>query len=234
MLRIYSSFSRDKIINNKGDVQIKKGGPAFYINNVFKKNKFPYLLKIGKIINVEIKLENNEEIGKVKEKIKSQKILFKNTDNVILVSTIGKEWILNSIDDKKIKVFLDIQGYVRDLDFFGKKKFFNKRFLSHIFCLKGTEEELKHIPKNIIKKQKNKCLLITKGQEGSVVFSKKKKFIFKPSKKIISRDTIGAGDTFFANFVLNFIKTGDEIEATGKIATEETVEFLMQHAKQNK
>lgn len=123
------------------------------------------------------------------------------------------------------------RGYVRNLNIFGKKKFLNDSFLDQIFCLKGTKEELKYIPQDIIKRQKKKCLIITEGENGSAIYYKDKKFIFKPSKIIKTNVTIGAGDTFFANFVLNFIETGGNVTIAGRIATAETLKFLQQYEK---
>lgn len=235
MISIYSSFSKDKILDSEGEVLSNtNGGPAFYIEKVFKNNKFPYILKTGKIINVEIKLEKNKEIGRVGENIKSFKIPLKNYAGPILISTIGKEWILGDNPNKQARIFLDIQGYVRDLNFLGGKAFFNAPFLKNIFCLKGTEEELKFLPKKIIKNQKNKCLIITRGAKGSVIYYKNKKFIFKPFEKIRIISTIGVGDTFFASFVLNFIKSSGNIVESGRAATKDATGFLskISYAKQ--
>lgn len=227
MIFIYSSFSKDKILNSEGSVLSNiKGGPAFYIEKVFKDNKFPYTLKTRKVINVEIKLEKNKEIGRVKEKIKSHKVSLANCVEPILISTIGKEWIFNNQPKKQAEIFLDIQGYVRNLNFLGGKAFFNAPFLKNIFCLKGTEEELKFLPKKIIKDQKNKCLIVTRGNDGSVIYYKNKKFVFKPLKKIRTASTIGVGDTFFASFVLNFIESNGNIIKSGQTATNDAANFL--------
>lgn len=111
MIIIYSSFSKDKILNSKEEVlSVKKGGPAFFIENVFKKNQFSYILKADKVVNIEIKLEKNKETGKVEEGIKTQEISFKNLSGPVLISTIGEEWIFKEIPKEKVKIFLDIQG----------------------------------------------------------------------------------------------------------------------------
>jgi len=226
MITIYSSFASDKILNEKGRlVSIKeKGGPAFYIGRVFKKSGLPYILKAGKPIEVEIKLLKNQEVGKVKQKIKARGIILKNNDPV-LISTIGKEWVLGNNVPENTKVFLDIQGYVRDLKHFGQKTFFNSPFLENVFCLKGTAEEINYLPKEVIKNQKSRCLIITKGSSGLVIYDRRKRFLLRPKQKIQCKNTLGAGDTLFAYFVNQFLKTNDVFKSA-QCAVKKTFEFL--------
>ena len=227
MISVYSSFSKDKIMDEGGKIMsVRKGGPAYFIERIFKKYRFSYLLKTEKAIEVEIKLSPKGEMGRVKNKLKTKRIRVRNTRKPVLISTTGKEWMLKNNIPEDAKVFLDIQGYVRDLRRFGKKTSFNAPFLSEIFCIKGTKKEISYLPKNIIEKQKDKCLIITKGSEGAFVYYEGKKFLFKPKTKVIQKMAIGAGDVFFASFVLNFIKSNGNIIKSGRAASKEVVEFL--------
>ena len=227
MIIVYSSFSNDKVFDEKGKLisTKEKGGPAFYIGRVFKKSGLPYMLKTGEFIEVEIKLLKNKEIGRVKGKIKTKKISFKNSSDPVLISTIGKEWMSGNDVPEGAKVFLDVQGYVRNLKHFGTKAFFKDAFLENIFCLKGTAEEMNYLPKEIIKNQKSKCLIITKGGDGLILYDKGKKFLLKPKRKIWCKDTLGAGDTLFAYFVNRFIETGNALKSV-QYAIRKTSEFL--------
>ena len=146
-------------------------------------------------------------------------------NNPVLISTIGKEWLLGGKFNRKAKIFLDIQGYVRDLKHFGKKTFFKSPFLEDISCLKGTVEEINHLPKEIIKKQRSKCLIITKGNEGLILYYKGNKSLLRPNKKIQRKDTLGAGDTFFAYFVDQFLKINNAFKSA-QYAINKTSEFL--------
>lgn len=223
MIKIYSTFSED-IILDKDCTLIKKGGPAFFIEQIFKKYKIKHKLHIGDVIKVQINITNKGEYGKIISSIKENKKIqsIKNND-IIVISTIGREWIL---DDKIIpnqaKIFLDIQGYVRIKEKFNK--FFKNNFWNKIYCVKGTEREINKLPKNIIKNQKKKCLIITKGDKGSVIYFNNKRYLFH-SDRIKVKNTIGAGDTFFAAFVAHFAKTNDVVKSA-KFAMKEVKKFL--------
>lgn len=68
--------------------------------------------------------------------------------------------------------------------------------------------------------------MVTKGENGSEVFHQGIQFSFAPRIIVHPLDTIGAGDTHFAYFVITFLKTGDVCKS-GAVATEETSVFLM-------
>lgn len=225
MLKIYSTFSKDIILDeNRNRIVIRKGGPAFFIEKVFRKHKVRYEMNSGNVLKVEIVLTKEGEKGKVKGEIKeSKEIQNINNNDFVLISTICGEWVLGDNILSGAKIFLDIQGYIRT-----KKKvddFLNNDFWDKVFCIKGTEEEINKLPEKIIKNQKKKCLVITKGKNGSVIYFKNKKYAFCP-KRINSKDTIGAGDIFFANFFLKFMETNDIIKS-GTFATKETENFLI-------
>lgn len=223
MIKIYSTFSED-IILDKNSKSIKKGGPAFFIEKIFKKYKIKYKLHTNDVLKIEIKITNKRERGKIINNInESKKIKNIKNNDIIIISTIGNEWILdNKYIPSQTKIFLDIQGYIR-----ANKKtdvLFKSSFWDKICCIKGTEKEINNLSKDIIKNQKKKCLIITKGEKGSIIYNKNKKYIFK-TKKIESKNTIGAGDTFFAAFVYFFTKT-NSIEKSGILATDEVKNFL--------
>jgi len=227
---ILSTFAKDKIIDRKRKiVTIKKGGPAFYLSNVFKKEKILFNFITSSIAEIEILITKNGEIGKVKEKPKIQKIDFsKIKTDYLVISTILNDFNLSGVSFFKGKIFLDIQGYVRDSRRLGGKKFFSppEEIISSVFCLKGTKEELKYIPKIWLNQQKQKILIITKGKLGCEVFIFGKKFQLRPKKKIIAPNTVGAGDVFFAYTISKFLKT-NEILKSIEYALKRTSEFLL-------
>jgi sugar/nucleoside kinase (ribokinase family) len=92
--------------------------------------------------------------------------------------------------------------------------------------MKGNEEEIGKLPRNILENQKKKMLIITRGARGVLVYFHNKKYEFI-GKKIRSVNTIGAGDTFFANFIVTFLKTDGNIMESGNFAISKTEKFLL-------
>jgi len=224
-ITILSTFTRDKIIDKAGKtISTQKGGPAFYISNVLKKENIPFELITAPLMNIEILKTKGNEIGRVKTELKTQKTDFSKIKTPILViSTILNEFDLNGISSFKGKVFLDIQGYVRDGNNFGGKKQFtaSKEIISSIFCLKGTEEEIKYISPGFI----NQTMIITKGNLGCEVFISGKKTELKTERIINTPESIGAGDTFFAYLISQFSKNNDFLKSV-KYAMDQTSKFL--------
>lgn len=228
-ITILSTFAEDKLVNERGSIiRRQKGGPAFYLTRALKSEKHPFTLKSGPVMKVEILITKKGEFGRIPNKLKPKSIRFSAIRTPLLVvSTIMDEFDLKNFPDFKGMIFLDVQGYVRDGNNFGKKKIWkpSKEVMANIFCLKGTKEELKNIPPQFIEAQKRKVLLVTNGKLGCGVFAFGKWYLIKPEKIIRARNTIGAGDTFFAYFVSKFVKTG-EILGSVKYATESTSNFL--------
>ncbi len=229
-ITILSTFAQDKIINkDAGTERIVRGGPAFYISKVFEEEKLPFNLITASNAEVEILIKEDSEKGRLVKKPVIKKVDFiKIKTPFLLISTILDDFDLENISAFKGKVFLDIQGYVRDGERFGGKKLYNlqTKVQSSIFCLKGTEEELNYIPRNWLTSQKKKILIITKGKSGCILFTSGEEFELNVSRKIVSHNTIGAGDTFFAYIISHFINTNNIKESIG-YAIEKTSDFLL-------
>lgn len=225
MFSIFSAYAVDRIFDKRNKlIQTRKGGPAFFIEKIFNKHRIKYKVHAGKPIMVEIRIGKKGEAGEIKSNIIEKEIKNIKSDDTIVISTIGREWMLGSRIADKSNIFLDIQGYARTTrkndDLFGRE------FWSQIFCIKGTEAEMRKLPLNVIKNQKEKCLIITKGAKGAEIFYNNKKYIFNPRKQLSVRNTIGAGDVFFANFIISFMKTKGDIRKIGNSAIRETELFL--------
>ncbi|MBI2645300.1 bifunctional hydroxymethylpyrimidine kinase/phosphomethylpyrimidine kinase [Candidatus Uhrbacteria bacterium] len=229
-LAVLSTFSHDTLIRkDESVINRQEGGPAFYIKKVLEEEKTRYILKTGKKMNVEILVTKREEFGRVPKNSIPKKIKFSQiVTPFLLISSVLDEFNLENLYGFKGKIFFDIQGYVRDGDDFGKKKTWkpSKEVFGNIFCLKGTKEELQNIPKKQREAQKKKILLITKGERGSEIFVFGKRYIVKPSKVIRSKNTVGAGDTFFSYVTAHFIKTKKVLDSI-QYATEKTTLFLI-------
>jgi len=228
-ISLISSFAEDKIIDKKNNfIKKQKGGPAFYINQIFKKEAIRFDLLTASPFQVEILVKNNEEFGKITKKSKKIEVDYKNiTTPILFISGILDEINLNNIHQYTGRIFLDAQSFVRNGSFFGGKKQWKptKKIIDSFFCIKATQEELAHLSPELVRAQKNKCLLITKGKKGFDLYLKNDKLIYKPIKEIDNSENIGAGDSFFSYFVANFSRTENLLKAAD-YANKKIINFL--------
>lgn len=89
--------------------------------------------------------------------------------------------------------------------------------LLHEFGLYEYSENPCEIIQNICKKYKKiKIIIYTKGENGSAVYSAEKdEFFFFEAEKAKVVSTVGAGDSYSAAFLFEYLKSGD-IEAAGR------------------
>jgi fructose-1-phosphate kinase PfkB-like protein len=86
---------------------------------------------------------------------------------------------------------------------------------------------MRYIPKTVVEEQKNKMLIVTDGIFGVELFYNSQRY-FVPSNVVEGlRDTIGAGDTFFAEYVSGLINNLEPERALAR-AVNETSDFLSQ------
>ena len=224
VVTVVSSFANDAVLNKQGQVvSLRRGGPAYFVKNIFEQEKIKFDLVVGEEIDVEILVTESGEFGRVKTQIRNQNLGDIKTE-CLLLSTIVNEWPFMLKKYSGI-LFIDIQGFVRDPSDFGKKRMISVPKRYRPFCVKGTEQEICYLPLDFIESQKERCLIVTKGIMGSTIFYKRKEFTFKPRKIARVLHTIGAGDTFFALFFAEFSRTHD-VRVSGNYATEETILFL--------
>lgn len=223
MIKVFSTYTKDIIhdINNGRKIN-RDGGPAFFIENVFKKNKIKYTMNVQKA-KIEIYVKDGIEKGILSGSLKTREIKNIRNEDIIIISTVDNEWIPCDNLPNGAKIFLDVQGYARSAR--KNRGVYKLDFWNNIFCMKSNDHEIKELPKKIINNQKKKCLIISKGNKGAEIYFKNKKCIFV-AKKIKSKDTIGAGDTFFANFIVKFMYTNDIIKS-GNFAIKKTDFFLI-------
>jgi putative hydrolase of the HAD superfamily len=236
-ITILSTFAKDKLFFKKECLYKEQdGGPAFYISRVFEDEKIPFDLKSVPKIEVDILINKRGEFGKILSKPEAMKIDYSKIESPYLfISTILDEVDLSGINNFKGKVFIDIQGYVRNGNDFGRKKFWNPKgeIADSFFCVKGTKEEIEYIPIDFRNRQKKKMLVITDGSNGSVVYCKGIKYKIKPKEKIKVADTIGAGDTYLAYFICKFIVT-ESARVSIEYATKKVFNFLSDKRKEKK
>ena len=112
-------------------------------------------------------------------------------------------------------IALDIQGFVRKLktnNTNNKKLGISEQIANKISILKGTEEELSYIDNKFLDDQKRRILIITKGEMGFDIFFKEKEYRFI-ANPIFAKNTIGAGDSFFTAFAVEFLRTKDILKS---------------------
>ncbi len=228
-ISIVSTYATDRLIDAKTNqiIQEQKGGPILYIIRVLEKLGLQPKVYAAEEMLVEILICDDDEFGKIDPPRNRVKLPQLNTEFAI-VSTILDEWDLSPAFNYAGKLFVDIQGYVRDGSAFGKKRVWNEiRDISpYIFCLKGNDVEIGMLPQDVVYDQKkNRMLIITKGREGAEAFYRQKYVACRPPSVIRPRNTIGAGDTFFASFVAKFMETNDIMESN-KFALSQTTNFL--------
>lgn len=224
-----STFTNDVLIKNGKIIGTQKGGPAFYIQQALMREQVLFSLITATLMTVEILLTKKGEFGRVLNNPVPKKVNFsKIRVPYLIISSVLNEFDLSELPKYQGKVFLDIQGYVRNGNDFGKKSLWRpqQEIFNKIFCLKGTQEELAYLPARYIQTQKQKILLITKGVRGCEAFIFGKRFLIKPTKKITAQNTIGAGDSFLAYFVANLIIIKNVFTGV-KYATKKTAEFLI-------
>lgn len=228
-ISVVSSYATDRLINAKTKKVIKeqKGGPVLYIVQALQVLGIEPKVYTGEEMLVEILVRDEDEFGKIHEAGIKSLLPQLNTSSVI-VSTLLDEWDLSKASDYSGKMFVDIQGYVRDGSAFGKKKSWRdvENLGRFIFCLKGNDIEIGMLPEEIQEDQKrNRMLIITRDSKGVEIYYKGKRFENAPEVVVHPPNTIGAGDTWFANFVAKFMETED-VEKSAVFALNKTSEFL--------
>ena len=227
-ISVVSTYATDILVDSEGYVISKqKGGPLLFIDQALKKSSVDYKVFTGQPMVVEILINDEGEFGKVSKQPTTRELSAVSAGKWVLVSTILDEWTINPKANIPEKLFIDIQGYVRDGHDFGNKKRWDihKELTDKIYCLKGTEEEIKYLPTEVVKSQQQRLLLITKGIKGIKMYYKGKVHNI-PVKAVEGlKDSLGAGDTFLANFVIALYRGNTPYEAA-TIASEETTKFL--------
>ncbi len=228
-ISVISTYASDRLIDGRTGKITKeqKGGPVLYIVQALESLGLEPKVYTGEEMLVEILVKDDDEFGKIHEPETKSQLPQLETASAI-VSTLLDEWDLTNARDYMGKLFVDIQGYVRDGSAFGKKKawFEIKDLAPAIFCLKGNEVEIETLPPEVIADQKeNRMLIVTKDSSGVEVYYKGQSYIASPQEILHPPHTIGAGDTLFANFVAKFMETED-IKQSTDFALAQTSKFL--------
>lgn len=96
--------------------------------------------------------------------------------------------------------------------------------IANIFGWKGEEQE---ICKKILTEYNLDVLVLTKGTDGSFIFTPRQTS-YQPTPKVHVADTVGAGDSFTAAFVASYLQ-GNRIEDAHQLAVEVSAYVCTQH-----
>lgn len=221
-ITVISSFAEDEIFYTEfEETEIHKGGPALWIIKALESLNFNPRVFTGKL-NAKVKIirENMEERGSI---VSVEPIILPSllSADLFIISTISDEFNLENIKKIHGTVALDIQGYARKLKNTNKKLMIPKEIVTSITMLKGTETEVACLEDEFLNDQKRRTLIITKGETGFDIFFHEKKYEFA-ANRIFVKNTIGAGDSFFTAFAVEFLRTNNILKSGefGKVFVE--------------
>lgn len=226
-ITLVSSTSVDTVIDEAGKITSKQaGGPALFIGNALESDSINYNSVLGNEVEVEILLTGHGEYGRIINTPTKKSFNALTTYDWTILSTIIDEWVIKPGNLPK-RLCLDIQGYVRDGEDFGRKQLWSDgaSLLGSIYCLKGTKQEIACLPREVLEDQKQRVLVVTDGERGAEIYYKGTLFRIPVAKIDNLIDTIGAGDTFFGHFVAAMFR-GKPPEAAGIYAAKKTTQFL--------
>lgn len=118
--------------------------------------------------------------------------------------------IVERAKENKIKISFDV-NYREDLfNSFDEAKERYKFFIDNADIIKFSDEEISLFYPNLKEEEvihnfNEKCLIITKGNKGSLAYIDNKIYTYS-SFKVKVKDTIGAGDSFFSGFLHSYLK----------------------------
>ncbi|MFP4396879.1 MAG: carbohydrate kinase family protein, partial [Desulfonatronovibrio sp.] len=119
--------------------------------------------------------------------------------------------------DKKARVFCDInlrdpwwtEELVRDILGWCEYLKVNEEELGRVCSLEGinTSADLEQKAEILRKKRDLKCLVVTLGSKGAMLFPEDQEYLFAPSPRVQAfKDSVGAGDAFCSVFLLGIAR----------------------------
>lgn len=226
-ISIVSTHATDTLVDPAGRIISKQpGGPMAFIERVLRISNTPYNSFNGDVVDTQILITDSGEFGKAPVLPTSRSLSELYTSRWTIISTVLDEWVISEAPLPE-RLFVDLQGYVRDGHDFGKKHAWgiDPDLVSNIYCLKGTAEEIDCLSPVMLRSQKKRLLIVTHGAEGAEIFDHGQHYVIAPNRVDGLADTIGAGDTFLANFVVAMFNGAAPIRA-GEYASSNTAEFL--------
>lgn len=222
---VIASFAIDYITDSTGVLHKRKGGPAYWICQALKRIRMPFLIITGRRpALVDIRLDLHGEHGDFR-RVDLIRLRAQRTAKAFIVSTIGNEFPIEQFSLLHGIIVVDLQGYVRNARASGTFVNIPISISRRIGIAQVPASELSYIEPALIASQKQRILIITHGATGFELFYQKKRYNFPTIRRIVSPDTIGAGDTLLTAFVVEWLKTRD-ISKAGRKAQNIVESFL--------
>ena len=199
-------FLKDKKIN---DLSVKvRGFDITTKERIF--SNFSPILRIDNDTKYKLKLEHFNKLKFLIEKniFKFDLIIISDYQKGVCINSVIK-FLIKKSNKLKIPVFVDPNPMMLNLKMYSNayciKPNFNeaKNFYKK---LQNNKKSLKKVALKLINKININKVIITRGDRGAFICSKKKSEFFQLSKKKIA-DVTGAGDTFIATLAVYFLKT---------------------------
>lgn len=205
VITIFSTHAQDILVDESGKILSRQeGGPILFLEQALNNLKVPFYARSGEKVTVNILINKKGEFGTIPTNPIIVKAKEDKFSSWVIISTLLNEWdISNLVKNPQLKLFVDLQGYVRNGKNLGRKHLWEELVFFHnsIYCIKGTKEEICYIPPKILESQKSRMLLVTKGPNDLDLYYKNHHYSI-PVKSIRKpKDTIGAGDSFFGYYV---------------------------------
>ncbi|MDE2038046.1 MAG: hypothetical protein KGI69_02375 [Patescibacteria group bacterium] len=210
IIKVISSLADDVIFHEGQKGEVREGGPAFWISDALRHRGQDFELITGEQRSeVEIMVRDGEEIGKIVS-VSPIEINGRLDADAFIISTISDEFNIQNIESLDGLVAVDLQGYVRAAKSDDRKLVIDQRLASLIGIAKLTRDEASHVIG--LDLLKDKILLITDGEKGFDLYANGALHHFD-GEPIRAKDTIGAGDTLFARFVVEYMRSHDILES---------------------
>lgn len=205
-ISVIGSFAVDHITDLAGAVHKRHGGPAHWIRQTLKELRVPFLVISGRRpALVDIHLDTNGEQGDFR-RVDPIRLRTPRTAKAFIISTIENEFPIEKLHLLHGVIAVDLQGYVRNARVSGTLLHIPSSLARRIAIAKVTASEFAYLEQALIASQKKRILIVTHGGAGFEIFYKGRRNNFT-NRRILSSDTIGAGDTFLAAFVVEWLRT---------------------------
>lgn len=203
---VIASFAIDHITDLAGVLHKRHGGPAHWIRQALKELRMPFLVISGhRPALVDIHLGIDGEQGDFR-RVDPIRLRAPRTAKAFIISTIENEFPIEQLRLLHGVIAVDLQGYVRNARMSGTLLRIPSSLARRIAIAKVTASECAYLGQALIASQKKRTLIVTYGGAGFEIFHKGRRHNFTHSRTL-SSDTIGAGDTFLAAFVVEWLRT---------------------------
>lgn len=235
-IAVISTFAKDCVtFLDEGRTEIKRGGPAFWIERVLKRNNFPYSLVLGDHdCLVEVEIQNGQPLpGKIKN-LATITLTHPLIAGATIISPLLDEFDLIQVEKIHSTIAVDVAGYTRA----GKwgqgiqdVPTPPPHIREKIEILKANDREYACLGDDWTDEQKkHRILLLTHGKDGLDLWDKGIQTHFE-APDAQPKNVLGSGDTFITAFVISYL-THKSAKKACEEATQEVKELFLEKIKE--